>query len=151
MVHAPSELANILANYFQNKVTKLIENIDITQVNPLDILNSSLSKWINRRLVPEMVLREISEIETLELIKNLGNSTSHGHDNIEPIAIKLAATQLYRPLHHLLNLSIRNRKFAMKWKVAKIIPIFKGKGANRLDPSAYRPISQLSVTSKLSE
>ena len=60
------------------------------------------------------------------------------------------APSLSYPLCLLFNLSFRKGKFQSAWKVAKITPIFKGKGS-KATPGNYRPISLLSCISKLCE
>ena len=51
----------------------------------------------------------------------------------------------------MINLSMRTNEFIMKWKTAKIIPLWKGKGPSKIIPSSYRPISLLPTVSKLTE
>ena len=41
--------------------------------------------------------------------------------------------------------------FANKWKVARVIPLHKGKGTSIYEPDNYRPISLLPTTAKLIE
>ena len=48
-------------------------------------------------------------------------------------------------------MSIRKKTFVSHWKIGKLILLFKGKGLAKMDPASYRPISLLSVTSKLVE
>ena len=53
------------------------------------------------------------------------------------------------PLAKLFSLSLSTRKFPKMWKIASVVPIPKSKNKN--DPSNYRPMSLLSVVSKLLE
>ena len=81
----------------------------------------------------------------------MGNSSSCGVEGIDSTSLKLLAPLLTKPLTHLANLSVRDSKFAIKWKTAKVVPIFKGKEKPRNKTSSYRPISLLPVLSKLIE
>ena len=48
------------------------------------------------------------------------------------------------------NLSIEHKKFPTKWKIAKIVPLYKGKGS-KLDSKNFRPVAILPVLSKVLE
>ena len=41
-------------------------------------------------------------------------------------------------------------KFPTKWKIAKVVPLYKGKGS-KLDPKNYRPVAILPILSKVLE
>ena len=99
----------------------------------------------------EMKLKEITLAETAEILKQLGNSAARGEDKIDAMSLKLAAAELLAPIQFITNLSIRSERFPSRWKIGKILPLFKGKGANRLDPGSYRPICLLSVIGKIVE
>ena len=51
---------------------------------------------------------------------------------------------------HIVNLSIGSNKFPNKWKIAKLVPLYKGKGA-KIDPKNYRPVAILPILSKVLE
>ena len=51
---------------------------------------------------------------------------------------------------HIVNLSIGSNKFPNKWKIAKVVPLYKGKGA-KSDPKNYRPVAILPILSKVLE
>ena len=63
----------------------------------------------------------------------------------------MVASDIVLPLQKVINLSLIQKKFANKWKIANIIPLYKGKGLVRTSPSSYRPISLLPVTAKTVE
>ena len=72
-----------------------------------------------------------------------------GIDDIPPRILQLCADALYRPLHYLFNMSLRYGLIPTRWKVHKIVPVFKAG-----DPSSvknYCPISLLSNISKVLE
>ena len=83
------------------------------------------------------------------MLKKMGKSKSFGHDQLDSWSLKLIAEHIYIPIHHIINLSIRNKKFANKWKLAKVIPLHKGGKTDKTSPANYRPISLLPIIAKL--
>ena len=79
------------------------------------------------------------------------NSRAYGHNKIDPMSIKCAVTHLSKPLNHLTNLSLKHHKFANSWRIARVIPIYKGGKKEKCNPDSYRPISLLSIQSKIVE
>ena len=65
--------------------------------------------------------------------------------------MKTAAESLIHPIHFIINQSLKSNSFLHKWKIAQLIPLHKGKGLSKFNPSNYRPISILPVISKLAE
>ena len=96
-------------------------------------------------------LRQINLSETVELIKSVGNSKSFGQDELDGTTIKMIAPSVYRPIQHLINLSIKNSTFASRWKIGRLIPLHKGKKKDRHQTDSYRPISLLPLVVKLAE
>ena len=94
-----------------------------------------MEKWTGAADREIFKLREVTMIETLELVKKLGNLTAFGHDHLNSLTVKLTVASLYRPLNHLIKLSIRSRRFASKWKIGWIVPLHKGKGLDCTIPS----------------
>lgn len=76
-------------------------------------------------------------------------TSSCGLDNINSYVLKLAIDELVPVITHIINLSICQRKFPKAWKISKVIPLHK-KDENIL-PKNFRPVSLLSVTSKILE
>ena len=146
-----TDIANGQLTFFQRKVEKLISELPISNIDSLYWLDRAFSRWTEKGKVREFEMKEISESEMLSLISSLGNSTSFGHDMIDSMSVKLVATSVYKPLRHIVNMSIRLSTFAMKWKMAKIVPLLKSKDLNKMDPQSYRPVSLLPLVSKLTE
>jgi hypothetical protein len=96
-----------------------------------------------------MFLTPVSYQEVFNCIMNLSNSRSIGADCIAPEIIKANAALLCDKLVHIFNLSFVQGIFPQLLKRAIVVPIYKS--GLRTDPSNYRPISVLTVFSKLLE
>ena len=81
----------------------------------------------------------------------MGNSTAFGHDFLDAKSLKIAPEILANPICHLVNLSVDQMTFPHRWKTARVIPLFKGKGSDKCSPSGYRPISLLPTLAKITE
>ena len=90
-------------------------------------------------------------MDTLSILKDLSNTTSSANNRIDALALKHGAQTLHGPITHVINCSIKSLKFAMKWKIGKLLPLHKGKGLNPMCPKSYRPISLLPIIGKLTE
>ena len=74
-----------------------------------------------------------------------------GADGLSTKILKMAAPAISSSLAKLINYCIDNGCFPSAWKLAKAIPIYKGKGS-KLNMSNYRPISAvLPLLSKIFE
>ena len=89
---------------------------------------------------------EITKEETIKIIKSL-KSSSCGEDGITGKFVKIAAEYLAQPLSNIINSSFKHKVFPEQWKRAIVKPIPKNN--NPLTESHYRPISLLSVFSKI--
>ena len=57
-----------------------------------------------------------------------------GHERLNSMVIKLAAATLCGPINNVMNLSITKTTFCPKWKIGKIVPLYKGKPLDRMQP-----------------
>ena len=87
--------------------------------------------------------------EIAQLIKGLNISKASGSDGISACMLKATSDSIAPSLSNLFNLSISKGHFPEQWKVARMVPI--PKSATKHSPSGYRPISLLSLLSKLLE
>ena len=85
----------------------------------------------------------------LKELKQLKRQKATGVDDLPPGLLKDISKYIADPLCHIINLSIRTATIPTKWKIAKLIPIYKS-GSVKL-PENFRPISVLPVLSKLLE
>jgi len=101
------------------------------------------------KLPTKFHFEKVNEIDVLLLLENIDSKKSFGIDKVHPLLVSLAATEIYRQLAYIINLSLKQGTFPDLLKIAKVIPIFKG--GHRYLCYNYRPISVLSVTSKIFE
>ena len=110
-----------------------------------------MSKWKYKNNIEKLKFKEVSENEIEKYIKKLKTSSSFGHDKIDARALKIAQKVLIPHITYVINLSISKSKFINKWRIGKVIPLYKGKKVSQLVPSSYRPISLLPLISKIAE
>ena len=91
-----------------------------------------------------------SEEEVAQLISDLPSNTSCGLDGISSFLLKSTALSISLPLQKIFNLSLSSGLFPSMWKHSIIVPIPKTSPPSS-SPSDYRPISLLSLISKLLE
>ena len=84
------------------------------------------------------------------LINKLPNKCSNGPDGISNFLLKKLSNSICVPLAIIFQNSFDNKLIPTQWKLADIVPIFKGKGSN-YDVNNFRPISLTSTVCKLME
>ncbi len=120
------------------------------------MLNSYFSKCWNysepllidppERYYPDHLLCMTQEIK--HLLKGLDVSKTTGPDGISARMLKATSESIAPLLTSLFNLSITNGHFPKLWKSARVMPI-SNQRLNIVHHSSYRPISLLSILSKL--
>ena len=152
IIKTPRQIANILAHHYKNKLQTLQKKLPPATKDPMFLLDMAMQRWGNyKNLRTSFTLKTVSLQETIKTIKSMKNSRAYGHNKIDPMSIKCAASHLCRPLNHITNLSLKNHKFANAWRIARVIPIFKGGKKSKSNPNSFRPISLLSIQSKIVE
>ena len=64
-----------------------------------------------------------------------------GHDELSTNLLKSIAGVIFEPLIHIFNLSINSGIFPSRWKIARVILLYKQ--GDKSDVSNYRPIANL--------
>ena len=133
-----------------------------TNSEKADLLNDSFINSFNVA-IPELGMEDIPETphdvcpdellcteeEVYDMLRTLDVSKSNGHDDISARMLKETALSMTSIVTQLFNISIKLGELPDEWKVARVSPIPKsGKSS---DPTNYRPISLLSILSKLLE
>ena len=95
------------------------------------------------------VFRIITEKECLSLIKQIDVNKSSAIDDLKSIFVKDAFLCLNFEVAYLLNESLRTSEFPASWGYSNVTPI--PKEGDQLDPSNWRPISQMPIIGRLLE
>ena len=132
-------MAEAFNTYFSNIANELKNNINLP-TNSLHTLLPENSTKNSIFLIPT------TSSEVSDLIKSLNNSTT---SDLNITALKSVNFNVSEILSHTINASLQQGTFPAALKVAKVIPIHKT--GKKDDVSNYRPISLLSVFSKLYE
>ena len=112
--------------------------------------NKHFSSYLNHLNVNHSIyLKPTDTSEIIKIINNLDNSKSLGPNSIPINILKFNVHVIADPLSKLINKSFEQGKFCSILKTAKVLPLFK-KG-DSLEASNYRPISLLSIFSKVFE
>ena len=96
-----------------------------------------------------MVLFSTNSHELHTLISKLNNKKSSGYDFISNQIIKATSHTIIPYLVPLFNNCISNGIFPNSYKIAQVIPLFKG--GDKESPNSYRPRSLLPSIGKLFE
>ena len=76
-----------------------------------------------------------------KILKKIKPKRTHGSDDIDANSLKLAGPFVEESLIHLINMSIRQRTFSVRWKPQLIFPHHKKKERDLAEN--YRPVSNL--------
>ena len=136
----PLDISQAFSNYFSRIAPELDSKLPHSNINPIDYLKGN---YPNSMVVPIITTYEMNSV-----IKSLKNKNS-GINDISASIIKSNSNLLSVPLTILFNQSVANGTFPDLLKTAKITPIHKSGPHD--DPQNYRPISQLTVFSKIFE
>lgn len=132
-------------NYFFLDAPRKIRN-SITNVQNINVYNEKFRE-VNAQT--SMFIRPTSEQEVLSVIKSLRNNKAPGKDNINSSILKHISIYIAPILAELFNKSFDKGEFPSCLKTAVVIPLFKS--GNKKQTNCYRPISLLSVFSKIFE
>ena len=96
---------------------------------------------------PDDFLCSVEEVE--HLLASVDPSKASGADLLSAKMLMATATSIAPAITSLFNLSLTQGQLPAEWKLACIMPIPKSQ--DKSDPANYRPISLLSILSKLLE
>ena len=80
----------------------------------------------------------ISEIS--QAVQTIKKKKAAGLDYISPAVMKFAFPKIFTVIHSIFDKAFSQAECPMSWKIAKLIPFYKGKG-NKTDPLCYRGIA----------
>ena len=141
----PKSKANCLNDHFGNVGKNMAEKC---QNIPSSCLKDPLS-YIKKKVDNSFVLSRTNSYEISTLIRKLNNKKSSGYDCISNKILKETKDVITPYLETLFNKCIQTGTFPDDYKIAKVIPLFKG--GDKTNPNSYRPISLLPAIGKLFE
>ena len=126
-------------------------NLDkiLTEISKIYQNHPSIKSIKGMKFKKRFSLKRVSVTDVLKILNKINTKKATGFDNIPPKIIKEAAHILAKPLTDIINLSLFECIFPNKAKISSTLPFFK-KG-DRTNKSNYRPVSVLSIFSKVFE
>ena len=140
----PSAIANCLNTHFGTVGKDLAKNLDQSKSDIQDPI-----EYIKIIQQQSMYLNETDSSELLKLISKLELKKACGYDHISNRILKATSYVIAPYLATLYNNCIKQGIFPDEYKVAQVIPLYKG--GDQEDLNSYRPISLLPVFGKLFE
>ena len=133
----PEDTAAFINDYFTDIGPKLASKFN--------------EKWKYFGKEIDEVFEDIKVIEgfVYDFVKEINICKSSGFSEISSVCLRDALLMLISQLSYIFKQAIKTGIFPDKWKVATIVPIFKG--GNKEEVSNYRPVSLLPVTGKIFE
>ena len=135
------EIANTFNSYFTCIGSSISKNVKKSSKHFTDYLGNSTRESI--------FFLPTNENEIIEVVKQLRNTSSAGHDDISVTFLKKIIYAIATPLSIIFNLSITTGIVPNSLKLAKVTPVHK-KG-DKHSVQNYRPISLLPAFSKILE
>ena len=135
LVSNPIDKANLLANLFAQNST--LENPTNQTPPDIPVTDSSMKPLRFRKRV------------VYRLLKSLNTNKASGPDGVPSRILKRYARIFAPVLNKIFTLSYSSGNFPSTWKYANVQPV--PKRGDKTDPSNYRPISIISVISKVFE
>ena len=129
------EKAEVLAQAFSMKC-----NLNCADDPSPDIQNRTAKHLSHVNFRPRDIKRKLHKLDT---------NKASGPDGISAKVLKNCAVELAAPLAKLFRFSFSRGYFPSQWKVASVVPVHKKN--SRSCPSNYRPISLLTIISKVME
>ena len=123
--------------------------LTIKYSHPMKLVN--ISQAPTTRNVPQ--LQQLSDVtceEVLKFIQETNNKCCH-LDPIPTTLLKSIVDCILPSLTRMVNASIRSSTFPTEWKTATVTPLIKKPDSDPEDMKNFRPVSNLSYISKLTE
>ena len=136
-------IVNEMASYFATVGKKFADKIEKPQ-NPVSYYNDKIPRCKN-----SIFLRPTNATEINNIINELPNKQSSGHDHVSNCLLKKLVFCLVEPLVIIFNKSLTEGTFPELMKIADVAPLHKGKSKTLV--TNYRPISLLLTISKVLE
>ena len=143
MTKDPSKIPNILNKHFASVGRKLDGKLPPSQQD----FHCFLSKANSPK--SSFFFEPVTTAEVRSEILSMSNNKSYGLYSCPTHLLKEVSDVISQPLASLFNMSVSQCSYPEKFKLAKIVPIFKSGDVE--DPNNYRPISLLSNFNRIFE
>ena len=97
LISKPKEVAECLSEFFDTKIKNLKRSIPQNNEDPCEILRNSMRKWKGAEFRREFKFRDATLLEIIQVIGKLSNSSSMGHDLLDPLTLKLVTSSVAKP------------------------------------------------------
>ena len=146
----PKKVANCFNGFFTTVASNLVDKLP-SSFNLFHTESSTFQNFYKGKNVKddEFMLIPVNEDFIYKELCKLNPSKSTGTDNIPARFVKDAASVFKKPIGHIINLSIEKNVDPKDLKNARVVPLFKKN--KRSEVGNYRPVSVLSVVSKILE
>jgi hypothetical protein len=147
---SPLGVATIFNEFYTSVAAKLVNNLPLPSGLFGSLSDLFVKSYRNKGIFdPRFTLMPVRKHFINKQLSSLKPDKSTGLDDIPPRFLRDGAEFLVEPVCHIVNISILTETVPSGFKQARVKPLFK-KGS-RLDPGNYRPVSILSVLSKILE
>ncbi|CAB3983859.1 Hypothetical predicted protein [Paramuricea clavata] len=143
----PTAIANAFNEYFIESQTSTTP-ISCIDENGEDLIKQHLQNFVNDRIDESMqfLIPEISRNQVKQDFAKIASNKATGIDAFGIKVLKMALPAIVPSLTHIYNGSITTGSFPVKFKQAKLCPIYKKESVH--ERNNYRPISVLPIISK---
>ena len=164
IVNDPTDVANVLNDFFKNAVKKLNIAIPVEHINDLnessDPIQTAINKYSNHPSIKKIseIVKDKKKVFTFKtthlrdierIVEKLNTRKSGTYNDIPCFILKEFSDVLCNFITNIINNCISNSNFPKDLKLADITPVFKD--TDRTLKSKYRPVSLLPILSKLFE
>lgn len=140
----------LVADEFNMFFSNVSSSLSLSMPDVLtDHFNLNRMFFMRKTIKNSVFLYPVTEIELNNLILKLERNKAPGSDGVDSVLVKNISKHIIPVLVYIFNKSLSEGEFPKSLKLAHVVPIFK-KGSEELLTN-YRPISLLSVFSKLLE
>ena len=143
-----NRVANTFNDFFTTVATKLVDKLP----NACGLYGGTHIQEFYRAkgVIPNSCkLKVVSEGEIRKALNKVNQCKASGLDDIPALFIKDGATAITHVITHIINLSLTTGTVPEDFKLARVVPLFKK--SSRAEAGNYRPVSILSVLSKVLE
>ena len=127
-------------DFFVNIGEKLAKNLDKIEKPPKEFIH---------RVTPTTGNIDVSEKVNVEKLRKLNVRKACGSDEITARELKTAHEELGFPIANICRMGYTQGKYPSKWKIGKLRPAHKQ--GDRAERGNYRPLTMLSIPSKVYE